>query len=408
MIKRFGFKNFSSFREGAEISFMFDGNTPVDISQGRNIGTVLGIKGANGSGKTSIIKALSFISQLCSSGFRDESKEGLKRNKKTLPLDTFFHNEEPTEFYIEFVVGDIEYYYELDIYGGIISREALWKKIKTKRRVFERINNSIEHCISSLKELHHIELKSDTSVIHLVELYKFKSDMQELVDAFMFFVRMIINVSYNGYCDFDMDVSDNSKSFLKNRKLFAFATELMKVSDSSITKVEIVKALNNDGDEIFYPLFVHKHSGKEYKISYGKESSGTRKIFDIIGAYYLVLTDGGVLALDEFDIHLHAAVLPKIIELFNNLKINIHDAQFIFTSHNTEIIDDLGKYRTILVNKDDSESYCYRLDEIPGTMIRNDRPITQLYIDGKIGGIPVFSKSRIEKIMKDLEDDQAI
>ena len=41
------------------------------------------------------------------------------------------------------------------------------------------------------------------------------------------------------------------------------------------------------------------------------------------------------------------------------------------------------------MNKEDNESYCYRLDEITGSMIRNDRQITPLYLDGKIGGIPI-------------------
>ncbi|NOR79400.1 MAG: hypothetical protein GQ529_00990, partial [Methyloprofundus sp.] len=79
----------------------------------------------------------------------------------------------------------------------------------------------------------------------------------------------------------------------------------------------------------------------------------------------------------------------RILDLFLNDESNPKGAQFIFTAHNTEIIDWLGKYRTILVNKEDNESYCYRLDEITGSMIRNDRSIIPLYLDGKIGGIPL-------------------
>jgi len=40
------------------------------------------------------------------------------------------------------------------------------------------------------------------------------------------------------------------------------------------------------------------------------------------------------------------------------------------------------------VNKDENKSYSYRLDEIPGDMIRNDRPIEPIYRSGKIGGVP--------------------
>lgn len=409
MILRFGFKNFSSFKDGAEVSFLFDGNTPDDISNGQKIGTVLGIKGANGSGKTNILKALSFISLLGSFGFNDDkSKDTLNKKKKFLPVDAFFGSSEPTEFYIEFIENGIEYYYEVDIKDFEIHREALWKKIKTRRKVFERNNNEIVHCVSSLDELRNIELRPTTSILTLPTLYKFKNNMRELVDSYWFFLRMIVNVAYDGYCDLNAGLSETSKAYKSDVLLLAFMKELVKFSDSSIVDVEIISSVDNEGDEIYYPLFIHQQGEVRHKVTYSRESSGTRKIYDIIGAYFLVLKDGGLLALDEFDIHLHAAVLPKILELFTNPKINRRGAQFIFTSHNTEIIDNLGKYRTILVNKEESESYCYRLDEIPGTMIRNDRSIAPLYMENKIGGMPVFANSRLEEIMAGLENDEAI
>lgn len=118
------------------------------------------------------------------------------------------------------------------------------------------------------------------------------------------------------------------------------------------------------------------------------ESSGTQQLFKILYIYWLTLESGGVLALDEFDVHLHALILPKIIELFSNKEINTNNSQLIFTAHNTEVIDFLGKYRAILVNKDGNESYCYRLDELPSGLVRNDRPISPIYTKGKIGGVP--------------------
>jgi hypothetical protein len=61
--------------------------------------------------------------------------------------------------------------------------------------------------------------------------------------------------------------------------------------------------------------------------------------------------------------------------------------QLLFTTHNTEIMDILGRYRTYLVQKVDNESFAYRLDEVPGDILRNDRPISPAYNDGKIGAL---------------------
>ena len=403
MIKKFGFKNFASFKEGAEVSFEFDGNTPLEISQGKETSSVLGIKGANGSGKTNIIRALAFLSRLCAWGFTE------KNNKKVkLPLDTFFHSDEVSEFYIDFSSNGRYYRYELDIQKGKIIRETVWRTQKSKRKIIEREGNEITYALKSLSEFFTIELQDEFSIIELVRRYKFKSDITDLQYVHWFFIRMIINVDSDGYFEMVCNLSDESKGFLEDELLFSFAKELIKSSDSSITDINILKNINNDGDEVYYPVFIHMNNGKVNKVPFNKESSGTKKIYEVLSTYFLVLRDGGLLALDEFDIHFHAMVLPKIIELFTNSLINMKDAQFIFTSHNTEIIDNLGKYRTILVNKDDSESYCYRLDEISGTMLRNDRPISPLYNEGKIGGVPAFFENNLENIMKKVQDGQKL
>ena len=72
MLLEFGFRNFYSFREGASISFRLDANCPESISLGKPFATVIGIKGANGSGKTQILKALKFISSFAHQSFSQE------------------------------------------------------------------------------------------------------------------------------------------------------------------------------------------------------------------------------------------------------------------------------------------------------------------------------------------------
>ena len=107
-----------------------------------------------------------------------------------------------------------------------------------------------------------------------------------------------------------------------------------------------------------------------------------------LSRYLFSLGSGGVLIADELDLHLHPHIMPILLELFFDTETNISNAQIIFTTHNVEILDFMGKYRTLLVNKENNESYAYRLDEIPGDIIRNDRSIIPAYNSGKIGGVP--------------------
>ena len=39
-------------------------------------------------------------------------------------------------------------------------------------------------------------------------------------------------------------------------------------------------------------------------------------------------------------------------------------------------------------SKEDNESFAYRLDELPGDLVRNDRSIVPPYTQGKLGGVP--------------------
>ncbi|EGM71396.1 AAA family ATPase [Shewanella sp. HN-41] len=403
MIRCFGFSNFTSFKEGVEVSFEFDGKTPENIKNSEILSTVIGIKGANGSGKTNILRALSFLSYFCTAGARESSNKN-KNERKSLKIaaDSFFDNDNLIQFYIDFVKNEKNYTYEVDIKSGLIHRELISRKASRSQILIERKSNKIIQCLKSFEEFKNFELQRNTSILEMLNTYKFKNNVSELRLIHDFFNEMIINVNYNGYHDLSFDLSKESEDFFNEKERFEFVKEVIKISDQSVIDIDIVKAKNPEGEDIYFPVFLHKYEDKTKPLPFNQQSDGTKKLFSVLSAYFSILRTGGVLALDEFDIHLHAMILPVIIELFLNKDINLFGSQFIFTSHNTEIIDTLGKYRTFLVNKEDSESYGYRLDEIQGSMIRNDRPITPLYMEGKIGGIPVIKESKIPQLMSRL------
>lgn len=383
MIKKFGVRNFCCFKEGMEINFEFNGNVPEEVKNGLDFTTVLGIKGANGSGKTNIIKSLSFLKYFC-------TESGNFNVNDKIPLDSFSQNEDITEFFVDFEVSEQCYFYELELTKEKVIKEQLYRKTKRKTSILTRKLDEITDSIKDLSELKTIQLKSNASIISLFLKYKFKSEMTDLEVINQFFNQIISNVSYSGYFQLEdmFDIQSISKDYFENPELFDFVKKMLLTADQGIKDIEIKTRIDEQERTIYYPLFQHSNQDQDFFLTFQNESAGTQTLFKQMSLYWLSLNSGKLLAIDEFDIHIHSLILPIILNLFLNPKSNKHHAQFIFTAHNTEIIDKLGKYRTILVNKDDGESYCYRLDEISGSMIRNDRPITPLYLDGKIGGIP--------------------
>ena len=59
MLLKYSTSNFYCFKEAIEISFELNDNCPKKISKGKPYSNIICVKGANGSGKTNALKALS-------------------------------------------------------------------------------------------------------------------------------------------------------------------------------------------------------------------------------------------------------------------------------------------------------------------------------------------------------------
>ncbi|MGI2118143.1 AAA family ATPase [Shewanella oncorhynchi] len=404
MIKKFGFRNFSSFKDGAEINFSFRDDCIDEEDLTGNISTVIGIKGANGSGKTNILKALTFLYCFCSKRVGKTSNQNSANKKEPeieIPVTTFSGNGDVAEFYIEFIRRGVTYYYELDVKSTGIVREEIRRKIKKEVVCLIREGNKIIFNLKEFDELKKLRLKPDQSIISVVEDFVFHEAMYDLDIMNWNFTRILFNVGYDGYKSPDQnDYFFVSEFYFRNEKAFELVKEIIKSVDNGIVDIIIEKTTDSEsGDDIYFPTFLHNNGEKQFSVGLSHESMGTKALFLTLNQYWLALKDGSLLVLDEFDTHLHSMILPEIIELFTNKKINKNNAQLILTAHNTEIIDSLGRCRTILVNKDNNESYCYRLDDIP--LLRNDRLISPLYRKGRIGGTP----SKIEGLASRLAEE---
>ncbi|UBM24309.1 ATP-binding protein [Pseudomonas sp. p1(2021b)] len=385
MIYSYGARNYFSFKEGLNASFQLTAKAPALVSQGRKVATVLGIKGGNASGKTSILKCLRFLSWFIADSFANDEKDNIS-------LDPYFDNKNPTDFYIDFQIGDAKYRYELTATREAVVREALYKKLQRKTLIVERKGDAISYRSNEYSALDLIELKTRASFVSTIVKYKIKnlpSDFERIVS---YFERFAGNVTPLGLIpDSEMFNRESATSFYNSvPEAFEFVKNFIRRADLGIVDIEIHSHDLPTGKKEFFPIFIHKvgkSNGRAALTSYD-QSSGTMALYRRLAIYWMVLKEGGVLIMDEFDQNCHPMLLPPLLDLFINKESNPHGAQFLFTAHNSDVIDSLGKYRTILVSKEDGESYSYRLDEIPGDLIRNDRSISALYREGKLGGIP--------------------
>jgi len=376
MLLEFGAENFCSFKEGFEVSFQKSKNSTEDIAN------IIAVKGANASGKTNVIKTLSFLRSFTTNSF------SIFKPEDDINISSFFRNKRPTTIYAIFLENKIEYKYELVLTEKKVISEKIWRKDKRKIPIIERDEESIK-TIEEYDELKTINLnRKNASLISIAKQYGIK----EIDTIYNLFYNIFTNVYQLGKVDNrDMffSIGNVSKIYFENKLFLNTVTDFLKKADIGISSIDILERKNEETGELTYlPIFTYDIDEDKNFLTYHAQSSGTQSLFLQLHLYITILHIGGVLALDEFDINLHPDLLPMLLELFENKESNPKNAQLIVTTHNDDIMDRLGKYKTVLVNKEDNESFLYRLDEIPGDIIRNDRPISPIYNANKIGGKP--------------------
>lgn len=376
MLLEFGARNFFSFKEGFDFSLELNGNCPESISKGCDVAHTIGIKGANASGKTNVLRALSFVRYLCTESFNAAPKA-------KIPFKNFYDNADSTNLFCRFALNGVKYSYEVELTNReILSEELCFDE--SGKKIFRRDKTEWTFTGNDFVELKKIKIRANVSVIHSAHMNEF----EPLEPFSSFFENIITNVTDVGMADITPDISWICQKYRENTQIFGKVKNFLIKADTGIVDIKIQETMGPQGKAVFFPMFVHKVNDKDFQVPVWHESSGTAQLFCSLVLYFQALSFGGVLLLDEFDTNLHPDILPLLLDLFNSDEKNPHNAQIIFSTHDTAVMDLLGKYRTYLVNKRNNESFGYRLDEIPGDVLRNDRPVSKPYRDGKIGGVP--------------------
>lgn len=376
MLRKFGAKNFFCFRDWIEIDLTLNSKVPPELRRLGDVSTILCLKGGNSSGKTNALKILSFLSSFATSSFNRKTDEKLM-------LETFFNNDSPTEFFIEFQIDDIQYTYELTTTDTTVISEKIYRKDKRKTLVLGRQHTAITRN-SLYDKKREVFLRDNASIISTAKQYR----IEEIDSIYSFFDKFNSNVDYLGHRHDFHDYAKLSEFYSSNPDVLDFVKKKICDFDTGVVDITIHHYEDDEKEKRYFPLFVHPNGDENALINYHFESSGTKSLYVYLAFYYLSIKKGGVLVLDEFDTNLHPDMLPRLLDIFEDSVVNSMRAQLVFSTHNSDILDRMGKYRTVLFNKEDGASYCYRLDELPPDILRNDRPIAPLYRSGRLGGVP--------------------
>lgn len=385
-------ENFQSIHEPVTVSLKQSKHAPDDhrtwtTSEGTRLTKTLAVLGANGSGKTTIIKSLAFLHWFMAYSFQ------LQHDAHIPVTPHFCAPQEPTTLEIEFSEDDRLYRYRVSLTTERVYQESLhMRQQRTFAYVFTRIWNPGTAQYDIKQQNFGLTQKEATKVRPNASLISTAAQFDVALARQFTQLHISANVNVMGRQGIDhsrlFDVANiyANDDMLRQRMANILSSWDMGLSDVRIEKRQVTQP-DGQTQDLLIPVGIHIINGKDYPLLMVNESSGTQGAFVLLSHILPVLTYGGVALLDEMEADLHPHMLTPILDLFFSPKTNPHGAQLIFTSHSIEVLSQLHKGQVLLVEKDTAcNTHAWRLDSMKG--VRADDNLYAKYMAGAYGGVP--------------------
>lgn len=444
MLVRFSVGNFLSFKEVQEIS-LIKGKTKskserVFESDKIKLLKFAALFGANASGKSNLVSSIKYAQTVIIRGIPQKGKSSAFR------LDSEC-KDKPSYFEFEIYLNERVYAYGFEIILSTNTIVSEWlfelnatghdKKIIIRNIAGGEIHSDLRITSGELKKKFDVymdDLKNNSNVLFLSEmnrakdeLYKSESELSIFKNVYEWF-SFQLDVNYpdepiSGYSYFrDTDTKDEVCRII--RSLGTGITNYLEVKttieqlqqnlpksiyerlESDLKKLVIARekgkgltSVSIRVNDMYYVISLDENGkldvttiafnhGSDEVFFFSDESDGTRRILDLIEI--LFQDTGKVYFIDEIDRSLHPQLTYKLIHEFLNIA-RKRNVQLVITTHESRLLDFglLRQDEIWIANKNKhGATELYSLDEYN---VRFDKKVDKAYLDGRYGGVPIFS-----------------
>lgn len=403
LILDFSIRNFGPFRDRVTISLNAtalrdDADNIFEHDQVRGgLLTSALVFGANASGKSYLIKALSALRYMLArpylSGEEYAAYQPFRLSCKTADA--------PTDLRIRILIGGILYDYSISYTRNAVVSESLYHYPKGRRaRVFVRTGpGEFEYGSSAIID------RTNPGSSYVVVASSFNDRICELFRREVLSGIVILDGSLESLVQRSCEYTSGNDA-AKGYAMRALKTADMGISDYHSVEREIPmtaiegtlqSTLAMSPGKIHVKDIFLKHDlavdgvGVESTVfPIDIESSGTKAMFGLMGPLVDVLLNGKVLVIDEFGSNLHPLISRWIVGQFSNGP-NPNHAQLIVNTHDIGLMDTDGLVRrdqVWFVNKNRSEgsSDLYSLADFKD--VRKIKSIGKAYLAGRFDAVP--------------------
>lgn len=414
MLVEFTVKNYRSIRDEARLSMeathLVGMNAGVDEAttfiapDGTRLLRSAVIYGANASGKSNVVRALrTFFAFARGSTAGDAGTP--------IPVDPFRLDERtaaaPTEMEVTLLVGRTAYRYGFKATVDEVVEEWLYHRPgKRESRLFHRVGRDIT-MIAKFTEGERLEPKTRKNALFLTVCAQFDGPVATAVLSGMDSALDMLDLSRGG----ELGAAITAMLVQQPAVRGLLANSDLGIHDfraRSGAGVEPEAMLSEEGTlrwvgEVAKSGLVvdttHRARGLDGEIKpvtfrLDREGSdGTRRLFELAGTLLFDLDAGHTCVIDELESRLHPALTRKIVELFHSAETNPKNAQLIFATHDTHLLDP-GLFRRDQVwfteKGEDGATELYSLAEVKG--VRENEAYEKAYLSGRYGATPILTR----------------
>ena len=432
MLVEFTVGNFRSIREPQTLSMVaakavakdkrLDRENVFEVDDVRLLKTAA-LYGANSSGKSNIIKALTFMRrQLERFTLRRDIAED-RIDVEPFLLDSVSASQ-PSHFEAVFFVNKKQYRYGFDATQERITAEWLYHVPEQRESLlFSRENDTYDLRGAFKKEGANLQERTRENRLYLPVVAEFNGQIaREVLD---WFLSLRIDSGLRNYLrprvtELILESGNTATSerqllleLLRNLNLgfedVSIEHERMEQDasepNSSTLVIEQMSIPGLDSapkrrfiTENLRTRTVHRNNDGEQKVLFDlskQESDGTQRVFALAGEIVQVLSRGSVMVVDEIDARLHPILTRNLVQLFNSTQSNPLNAQLVFATHDTNLLTNnlFRRDQIWFIEKDQQQaSHLYSLADFKG--VRNDASFEKDYILGRYGAIPFLGNLR--------------
>lgn len=424
MLIRFRVENFRSIKEEQELSLVASSLSehPENVVHVERYDLDLlrtaAIYGPNASGKSTVVAALRFMRDAVEESHRLWKPDG-GIPRTPFALDAVSRNAHSL-FAVDILLDDVRYEYGFVVDSARVLEEWLFAYPKGKKQEWfaREASRKPEFTFSRLMPGENRAIAELTRPNSLFLSAAAQNNHQSLAPIHGWFSRLI-PVGVEKRKTLELAASQ----LCLHDHLRAQVLEILRAADLGITGIEPIEEdlasfarrfdMESDDPRLaeLPSLLTRRAGGVQFQhhagsasdgtvLLYEQESEGTKTLFALAGAIVIVIRSGGVLVVDELDRSLHPHLALKIVSLFNDPATNPHNAQLIFNTHDTNLLDNELLRRDQIWFTEKGDDGATRLFPLTDFRARKYENLERGYLQGRYGAVPSVRTPDLRKIVE--------